>query len=75
MAPEELGQIEKPDASSVIGKRKVYFVNMVSPMPGAPEGYTSRLKNYWDAVDANIGLLEARAGMVNRIFRDQSGKG
>jgi hypothetical protein len=70
MAPEELGQIEKPDASAVIGKRKVYFVNMISPMPGAPEGYTSRLKNYWAAVDANIGQLEARAGIVNRIFHE-----
>jgi hypothetical protein len=70
MAPEELGQINKPDASAVIGKRKVYFVNMISPMPGAPEGYTSRLKNYWEAVDANISQLESRAGIVNRIFHE-----
>lgn len=70
MAPEELGRIEKPDSSSVVGKRKVYIVTMVSPLPGAPEGYTSRLKNYWDAVDTNVGQLEARAGIVNRIFHE-----
>ncbi|MFP6680324.1 MAG: hypothetical protein VB824_09275 [Dehalococcoidia bacterium] len=70
MAPEELGRIERPDSSSVIGKRKVYIVTMVSPLPGAPEGYTSRLKNYWAAVDTNVGQLEARAGLVNRIFHE-----
>ena len=36
MEPEELGRIERPDSSSVIGKRKVYIVTMVSPLPGAP---------------------------------------
>ncbi len=70
MAPEELGRIEKPDASPVIGKRKVYLITMVSPLPGAPEGFTSRLKNYWEAVDKNVSQLEARAGMVNRIFHE-----
>lgn len=70
MAPEELGRIEKPDSSSVVGKRKVYVITMVSPLPGAPEGYTSRLKNYWEAVDTNVGQLEARAGIVNRIFHE-----
>jgi len=70
MAPEELGRVEKPDASAVIGKRKVYLVTMVSPLPGAPGGFTSRLKNYWDAIDANVSQLEARAGMVNRIFHE-----
>jgi len=70
MAPEELGRIEKPDASPALGKRKVYLVTMVSPLPGAPEGFISRLKNYWAAIDANLGQLEARAGMVNRIFHE-----
>ena len=70
MAPEELGRIEKPEASAVIGKRKVYLVTMVSPLPGAPEGFTSRLKNYWDAINTNVSQLEARAGIVNRIFHE-----
>ena len=70
MAPEELGRIEKPDASSIIGKRKVYLVTMVSPLPGAPEGFTSRLNNYWDAIDTNLSQLEARAGLVNKIFHE-----
>jgi len=70
MAPEELGRIEKPEASAVIRKRKVYLVTMVSPLPGAPEGFTSRLKNYWDAINTNVSQLEARAGIVNRIFHE-----
>lgn len=70
MAPEELGQIEKPDAASAIGKRNVYLVTMVSPLPGAPEGYNTRLKSYWDAIDRAVGQLEARAGMVNHIFHE-----
>ncbi|MDP6823182.1 MAG: hypothetical protein QF554_07795 [Dehalococcoidia bacterium] len=70
MASEELGRIDKPDATPVIGKRKVYLITMVSPLPGAPEGFTTRLKNYWDAIDKNVSQLEARAGMVNRIFHE-----
>ncbi|MCH7643014.1 MAG: hypothetical protein IIC30_07020, partial [Chloroflexi bacterium] len=70
MAPEELGQIEKPDAASAVGKRNVYLVTMVSPLPGAPEGYNTRLKSYWDAIDRAVGQLEARAGMVNHIFHE-----
>jgi hypothetical protein len=48
----------------------VYLITMVSPLPGAPEGFTTRLKNYWDAIDKNVSQLEARAGMVNRIFHE-----
>ncbi|MDA1258373.1 MAG: hypothetical protein O3C10_11115 [Chloroflexi bacterium] len=70
MAPEELGRIEKPEAASAIGKRKLYFITMMSPLPGAPEGYTTRLRNYWQAVDANVSQLEARIGIVNRIFHE-----
>lgn len=74
MAPEEsgqeLGRIERPDSASAVGKRNVYLVTMISPLPGAPEGYTSRLKNYWEAIDTSVSQLEARAGMVNRIFHE-----
>lgn len=67
---QELGRIEKPDAASAVGKRNVYLVTMVSPLPGAPEGYTIRLKNYWDAIDTAVSQLEARAGMVKHIFHE-----
>lgn len=74
MAPEEPGQeperIKKPDAASAGGKRNVYFVTMVSPLPGAPEGYATRLKKYWSAIDTSVSQLEARAGMVKRIFHE-----
>ncbi len=70
MAPEELGRIEKPDSASAVGKRNVYLITMVSPLPGAPEGYTTRLKSYWEAVDKNVSQLEARAGIVKRIFHE-----
>ena len=60
MAPEELGQIEKPDAATAIGKRNVYLVTMVSPLPGAPDGYNTRLTRYWDATPTTVGPPDAQ---------------
>lgn len=70
MAAEELGQIQRPQAGNVGEKRKLYFVPLVYPIPGAPDGFSGRLSKYWEAVDDHVERMEAKAGIVKRIFHE-----
>ncbi len=74
MAAEVIGRIDKPEAGGVLGKRKLYIVPLVHPLPGAPDGFASRLGKYWTAVEDHVSRLEARAGMVKRIFHEGVGQ-
>ena len=74
MAAEEIGRIERPEVGGVLGKRKLYIVPLVRPLPSAPDGFTSRLEKYWTAVDDHVSRLEARAGLVKRIFHEGVGQ-
>ena len=67
---EELGKIDKPEAGDIGTKRKLYVVPLVYPLPGAPDGYATRLEAYWKAVDEHASGLEARAGIVKRVFHE-----
>jgi hypothetical protein len=67
MTPE-LGQIHRPDAGDVLGKRKAYVALLVPPSPNAPEGYEERYQAYWKSLDRHISSLEAKAGPVKHIF-------
>ncbi len=67
---EELGKIERPEAMDVIGQRKLYVVPLVYALPGAPDGYASRLEAYWTAVDQHLSSLEAKAGIVKKVFHE-----
>jgi|TARA_B100002003_G_scaffold211572_1_gene208063 hypothetical protein len=48
--------------------RKIYFVTMVQPSVGAPEGFEERYDAYWNAVDQQVSLLETKSERVARIF-------
>ncbi|NQW17397.1 MAG: hypothetical protein HQ478_07910 [Chloroflexi bacterium] len=67
---EELGKIEKPEAGDIIGQRKLYVVPLVYSLPGAPDGYGQRLEAYWKAVDQHLSSLEAKAGIVKKVFHE-----
>ena len=67
---EELGKIKKPDVGDIIGQRKLYVVPLVYSLPGAPDGYASRLGAYWSAVDQHLNSLEAKAGIVKKLFHE-----
>ena len=67
---EELGKIERPEASEYAGKRMIYVAPLIHPMPGAPAGFAGRLEEYWKAVDQHASGLEARAGIVKHIFHE-----
>jgi hypothetical protein len=54
----------------LLTKRKVYIVPFIQPSPQAPDGFTQRFNAYWQAVDKQVSALEARAGVVKRIFAE-----
>lgn len=63
----ELGQIEKPDAESFAGKRKLYCVPNVYPVKDAPDDYRNLVERYWDEVSKQTERLEV-AGKIKKIF-------
>lgn len=63
----ELGRIEKPEAESFAGKRKLYCVANIYPIEGAPDDYKDLLTKYWDEVAQHLERLEI-AGKVKKIF-------
>ena len=63
----ELGKIERPDAESFSGKRKLYCVANVYPLKDAPDDYKGLVERYWGEVAQQTERLEA-AGKVKKIF-------
>ncbi|MBT3995629.1 MAG: hypothetical protein HOF01_07500 [Chloroflexi bacterium] len=70
MAAEELGNVGKTPAGDIMTARKVYIVTLVQPSPGAPAGFEERYNAYWAAVEQQVSQLEAKAGIVMRIFAE-----
>ncbi|MDD5092836.1 MAG: hypothetical protein PHV74_00435 [Dehalococcoidia bacterium] len=67
---EELGRIERPEAESFRGKRKLYLVPLLFMGPEAPGEYIEILSRYWAQVKDHIARLEAAAGPVTRIYHE-----
>ena len=63
----ELGQINKPDAESFAGKRKLYCVASIFSTGDAPDDYKALVNTYWDETIAQIEKMEA-AGKIRKIF-------
>jgi len=62
----ELGRIERPDARSFSGKKKLYYVPNIYPVKDAEE-YNSLVKRFWDDVERQLERLEI-AGRVTKIL-------
>lgn len=63
----ELGQIERPQAESFSGKRKLYCVASVYPVEDAESDYRELVAKYWDEVLRQIEKIEV-AGKAQKIF-------
>jgi hypothetical protein len=63
----ELGKIEKPEAASFEGKKKLYHIRNVYLPDGAPEDYTKLFHTYWDEVLQQLEKIEA-AGKIVKVF-------
>lgn len=58
------------DNSDLLKQRKAYIVPFIQPSPQAPEGFEERFNAYWQAADKQLAGLEARSGVVKRIFAE-----
>jgi len=67
---EELGKIEKPEASQFQEKRKLYLIPLLFSWEDAPPEYTEQLNLYWQQVREHIANLESRIGKVNRVYHE-----
>ena len=67
---EELGKIEKPEASKFAGKKKLYLVPLVFTWQDAPPDYTEKYRRYWQQIGEQIDNLESRIGQIKRIFHE-----
>jgi len=67
---EELGKIEKPEAKKFKGKRKLYLVPLLFSWSDAPAEYVDRFNLYWQQVGEHIVNLEAKIGMVKRVYHE-----
>lgn len=54
----------------LLTKKKVYIVPFIQPSPQAPDGFAQRFDAYWQAAEKQVSALEARAGVVSRIFAE-----
>ena len=67
---DELGKIEKPDAESVSGKRKLLLVPLIYYGEGAPDEYLAMFKRYWEQVAEQITNLESQIGKISHIYHE-----
>jgi hypothetical protein len=67
---EELGKIEKPEAESVSGKRKLLVVPMTYYAQNAPEQYMTLFNKYWEQASEHIANLEAKIGGINHVYHE-----
>ena len=70
MTTEDIGSVGKAEAGDILTSRKVYLVTMVQPSPGAPNGFEEKYNEYWNAVESHLSQLEAKAGVVMRVFAE-----
>ncbi len=70
MAAEELANLGKVPAGDILTNRKVYMVTLIQPSQGAPSGFEDIYNRYWAAVEQQVSQLEAKAGVVMRIFAE-----
>ncbi len=54
----------------VLTERKAYIVPFIQPSQQAPEGFTELFNAYWKAADEQLSGLEARSGIVKRVFAE-----
>jgi len=63
----ELGQIDRPEAETFVGKRKLYCVANIYSIEDAPDDYKELFNKYWDEVVQQIEKIET-AGKIKKIF-------
>jgi hypothetical protein len=75
--PEQLGRIERLEAESFKGGRKLYLVPLVYFTDDAPDEYKEKCRRYWQQVAEQLANLASKIGKVGRVYHEsvfQSGE-
>jgi hypothetical protein len=67
---QELGKIEKPEASSYKGKRKIYLIPLIYGGDESDKHFSKIFNEYWKQVAEHLKNLELKAGMVKHIYHE-----
>jgi hypothetical protein len=67
---EELGKIEKPQADTFKGSRKIYVVPLLFTGADAPPDFIEKIERYWLQVSESILAQEAKVGKINRLYHE-----
>jgi len=67
---EELGKIEKPSVEEFKDGRKLYFIPLIHRGEDSPDEYVIKFNKYWEQVEKQITELEAKLGVVKRIYHE-----
>ncbi|MEN8614634.1 hypothetical protein ABFB09_05050 [Dehalogenimonas sp. THU2] len=67
---EELGKVERPEAATFTGKRKLYVVPLLYRWPEAPKEYNVLFERYWQEIKGQLRHLEERIGAVNHVYHE-----
>ncbi|MBT3363450.1 MAG: hypothetical protein HN929_01280 [Chloroflexi bacterium] len=67
---EKLGKIEKLEAGSVSGKRKLLLVPLIYYGESAPDEYLKMFTKFWDQVASQISNLETKIGSINHVYHE-----
>ena len=67
---KELGKMEKPEAQTVSGKRKLLVVPATYYAESAPEEYLALFNKYWEQAAEHIANLETKIGNINHVYHE-----
>jgi hypothetical protein len=67
---QELGKVEKPEASSFKDSRKILQVPLIYTGKNSPEDYHDLYEKYWRQVNEMVVKLEGKLGHVTLIYHE-----
>ncbi len=67
---QELGKINKPEASSFKQGRKLFLVPLIYSVTDAHPEYAEKFDLYWEQVTEQVENMEARLGKISRVYHE-----
>jgi hypothetical protein len=67
---QELGKINKPEASSFKQGRKLFLVPLIYSVTDAHPEYAEKFDLYWGQVTEQVENMEARLGKISRVYHE-----
>ena len=67
---QELGKINKPEASSFKQGRKLFLVPLIYSVTDAHPEYAEKFDIYWEQVTEQVENMEAKLGKISRVYHE-----